>query len=409
MLELIDVPLPVNESIGKHRVENRPGFDNIFPAMSDLTPRDEVKKQVSEILKRVDAHLKKGDIPQAMAEIGNAKQLDPRNIYAIAYEERIHQLEEQERKNAEARKVAEENAKKNAEEERLRAEALHKLNEERQKAIIADRLRADEELRKAAAAAPKVVAVPSPAPARADAFDIYRRLLRTAWADGVATEDEERQLRELRTSLAIEQTDHDRLEKEVRMEYYTAAFKKNWTGGITAPGADALLSNLRKRLRISLDEHEAIKARIVSERPKPAEKKQTSILVIDDDVKLLEIIGETIESGGHDVQTFSTSDDAFSVLKDGWTPDLILCDINLESSTMGGFTFYEKIREFEHLAEVPFVFLTGLTDEVLIRAGKELGVDDYLTKPISAENLLATIKGKLKRFKQLKRSKKKDK
>jgi len=193
------------------------------------------------------------------------------------------------------------------------------------------------------------------------------------------------------------------------MEYYTAAFKKNWTGGITAPGADALLSNLRKRLRISLDEHEAIKARIVSERPKPAEKKQTSILVIDDDVKLLEIIGETIESGGHDVQTFSTSDDAFSVLKDGWTPDLILCDINLESSTMGGFTFYEKIREFEHLAEVPFVFLTGLTDEVLIRAGKELGVDDYLTKPISAENLLATIKGKLKRFKQLKRSKKKDK
>jgi DNA-binding response OmpR family regulator len=65
---------------------------------------------------------------------------------------------------------------------------------------------------------------------------------------------------------------------------------------------------------------------------------------------------------------------------------------------MGGFSFYEKIRKFEHLHNVPFVFLSGLTDEVLIRTGKELGVDDYLTKPISEQNLIAVIKGKLKRF-----------
>jgi DNA-binding response OmpR family regulator len=51
---------------------------------------------------------------------------------------------------------------------------------------------------------------------------------------------------------------------------------------------------------------------------------------------------------------------------------------------------------------VPFIFLTGLTDEVLVRTGKELGVDDYLTKPIAEQTLIATIKGKLKRFKRLK-------
>ncbi|MEK6565816.1 MAG: response regulator, partial [Bacteroidota bacterium] len=84
-------------------------------------------------------------------------------------------------------------------------------------------------------------------------------------------------------------------------------------------------------------------------------------------------------------------------------PDLIICDINLETSTMGGFTFFEKIREINELAEVPFIFLTGLTDEVLIRTGKELGVDDYLTKPISEKALLSTIKGKIKRFQELKK------
>ncbi|MEX0736340.1 MAG: response regulator, partial [Bacteroidota bacterium] len=82
-------------------------------------------------------------------------------------------------------------------------------------------------------------------------------------------------------------------------------------------------------------------------------------------------------------------------------------DINLETSTMGGFTFYEKVRELDHLHDVPFIFLSGLTDEVLIRAGKELGVDDYITKPFSDETLIATIKGKLKRFKHLKQRKKK--
>ena len=70
---------------------------------------------------------------------------------------------------------------------------------------------------------------------------------------------------------------------------------------------------------------------------------------------------------------------------------------------MGGFTFYEKVQELKNVQSVPFVFLTGLTDEALVRTGKELGVDDYLMKPISEQTLVSTLRGKLKRFKQLKR------
>jgi PleD family two-component response regulator len=45
--------------------------------------------------------------------------------------------------------------------------------------------------------------------------------------------------------------------------------------------------------------------------------------------------------------------------------------------------------------------LTGLTDETLVRTGKELGVDEYLMKPISEQTLVSTLRGKLKRFRQL--------
>jgi PleD family two-component response regulator len=68
---------------------------------------------------------------------------------------------------------------------------------------------------------------------------------------------------------------------------------------------------------------------------------------------------------------------------------------------MGGFAFYEKVQELKNLQCIPFIFLSGLTDEALVRAGKELGVDDYLMKPISEQTLISTINGKLKRFKQL--------
>jgi DNA-binding response OmpR family regulator len=109
-----------------------------------------------------------------------------------------------------------------------------------------------------------------------------------------------------------------------------------------------------------------------------------------------------LEDSGFEVTSLSTSDEAYALLRK-FIPDLILCDINLETSTMGGFTFYEKVQELKNVQNIPFVFLTGLTDEALVRTGKELGVDDYLMKPISEQTLVSTLRGKLKRFRQLNR------
>ena len=137
-------------------------------------------------------------------------------------------------------------------------------------------------------------------------------------------------------------------------------------------------------------------------RDTPTVEGSRTIMVIDDDAPLLEMLTQALRLSGYKTKGFTRSDDAFALLRE-WTPDLILCDVNLETSTMGGFTFYEKIQAIDRLQDVPFVFLTGLNDDVLMRNAKEMGVDDYLTKPVSIENLLATVKGKLRRFSAFKK------
>lgn len=137
-----------------------------------------------------------------------------------------------------------------------------------------------------------------------------------------------------------------------------------------------------------------------TENPPPARVRQM-ILVVDDEIQMLDTIGEAINYAGYEARKCQSADQAYEILKN-WSPDLILCDVNLVSSTMGGFDFYEKVRKLEHLERVPFVFLTGMSDKVLMRTAKQMGADDYLLKPISIENLLSTVRGKLRRYTTLK-------
>ena len=82
-----------------------------------------------------------------------------------------------------------------------------------------------------------------------------------------------------------------------------------------------------------------------------------------------------LENADFRVKAFSTSDDALIALQTE-SPNLIISDISLETSFLGGFAFYEKIRQMDHLLDVPFIFLSGMSDEGMIRYGKGLGADD---------------------------------
>ncbi len=424
--------------------------------MADLTPRDDTKKKVSEILKRVDQLLKAGELDQAIQQIGHAKEVDPKNVYIHAYEERMNvmlearketeateakrrQEEEARRKEEEARRKVEEEKHRAQEEVRRKAEEeRRKKEEERRKAEAEEQKKREtekgrvreaeqehggkgipqisrdvlEQTKQAILESRKGKGLSEIEADRSKTFkhpyeeglDIYHRVLVEAWSDGATTPTEEEQLKSLRASLMIRPEDHERLERDAKIEAYGQAFRRAWSSGAISPESASSLAELRKKFKINIEEHEQIETKLLWDLRSSSQKAQ--LVVIDDDEKLLRIIADTLQDAGYQTVAFTTSDEAFRFLKEN-TPDLILSDINLETSTMGGFTFYEKVREIERLHEIPFIFLSGLTDEVLVRTGKEMGVDDYLTKPFSDESLIATIKGKLKRYRQLRKARQK--
>lgn len=123
-----------------------------------------------------------------------------------------------------------------------------------------------------------------------------------------------------------------------------------------------------------------------------------SILVVDDEPDLLDNISLALEAESYQVLTANTGIEALKVLQSR-PVDLILADIAMPD--MNGYQLYERARQNPEWVTIPFMFLTARTMDSDIRYGKELGVDDYLTKPIHAGDLLATIRGKLRRARQL--------
>ena len=83
-------------------------------------------------------------------------------------------------------------------------------------------------------------------------------------------------------------------------------------------------------------------------------------------------------------------------------PDLILCDVMMPG--LDGYGVLEALREDKLAFGIPFIFLTAKGEPADFRAGMNLGADDYLTKPVSAGELLAAINARFQRQKEQERS-----
>lgn len=131
------------------------------------------------------------------------------------------------------------------------------------------------------------------------------------------------------------------------------------------------------------------------------ELDRTKILVVEDDFQNRQLINIYLSRSGYEVVTAINGTAALDKLQT-YTPDLIISDIAMPF--MDGFELYDKVKGFQHLRSVPFIFLTAYSDAEKRRHSKEIGSDDFLTKPIEQEELLASIRGKLKRVNEIKAS-----
>jgi DNA-binding response OmpR family regulator len=123
-----------------------------------------------------------------------------------------------------------------------------------------------------------------------------------------------------------------------------------------------------------------------------------TVLVVEDQPDLLKGIALLLEQEGYHALTAADGLEGLETLQ-SQRVDLILADIAMPG--MNGYQLYERVRENPMWVSIPFIFLTARVMDSDIRYGKVLGVDDYLTKPFRPQDLLAVVKGKLRRAQQL--------
>lgn len=125
---------------------------------------------------------------------------------------------------------------------------------------------------------------------------------------------------------------------------------------------------------------------------------QPSILLVDDHPDFLYNLSLPLEIAGYRTLTANNGSEALDILS-AQHVDLILSDIVMPD--MDGYELFRHVRENSAWVHTPFLFLTGCLLDSEIRYGKELGVDDYLIKPIKSDHLLSVVRGKLRRRQQL--------
>ncbi|HEV8388336.1 MAG TPA: response regulator transcription factor [Dongiaceae bacterium] len=122
--------------------------------------------------------------------------------------------------------------------------------------------------------------------------------------------------------------------------------------------------------------------------PTPGQSRDI-VLVVDDSPETLSFLTEAIEGSGSTVLVAVDGESALS-LTDRVTPDLILLDAVMPG--IGGFETCRRLKRIRHLAHIPVIFMTGLSDTEHIVKGLEAGGVDYLTKPIVVDELMARMR-----------------
>jgi EAL domain-containing protein (putative c-di-GMP-specific phosphodiesterase class I)/PleD family two-component response regulator len=129
-------------------------------------------------------------------------------------------------------------------------------------------------------------------------------------------------------------------------------------------------------------------------------KSMAKILIIEDEVLVRESICELLALQGFEI---SSAGDGSSGLQSARQlhPDLIICDITMPG--LNGHEVLVTLQADPETSSIPFIFLTAKSDMEDLRKGMKLGADDYLSKPVIIDELIAAVKARITRYHKITR------
>ncbi len=231
-----------------------------------------------------------------------------------------------------------------------------------------------------------------------DKYALYKKRLKEFWADGQPEVEQIHKLMGLKELLELSFEEHANLEIDVRHELYISKIEEAIKFNRIGPLNTKHLEELKQLYQINSEEASKLEAYILSLFMKISTKGV--ILVVDDDELLLKTVEHELISRNYKVYTAPSVPDALLVLQNN-SVDLIISDIKFQNSQMDGFSFFGLIQKHPLLNKIPFVLMSVLGDGGIIRSGLQLGVDDYLTKPLDIDLLFSVVEGKIKRYRSL--------
>ena len=125
--------------------------------------------------------------------------------------------------------------------------------------------------------------------------------------------------------------------------------------------------------------------------------RKETILIVEDESNILELVKYNLDKEGYRVLTAIKGDTGLELARKN-RPDLILLDLMLPE--LDGIEITKILKQNEKTAHIPIIMLTAKVQETDKVLGLELGADDYVTKPFSPRELVARVKAVLRRRKE---------
>ena len=123
----------------------------------------------------------------------------------------------------------------------------------------------------------------------------------------------------------------------------------------------------------------------------------TKILIIEDEPDMRANLADVLEMENYQALTAANGKEGVAAARRE-LPALILCDVTMPE--LDGHGVLMALRDDPQTARIPFVFLTAKGERSDVRAGMDLGADDYLVKPVPLAELLSAIAARLERHTQ---------